>query len=190
VPERLSLRGCRVNANKYRTFRHRCTDVRGARSAWQCARATNFAAALTNLTTGSLGAALCGGRRRRAPGALNRLALKHLRAVRRSRKSAVAQPLRYGAGVARRIAAQLFHVNRGRAANHASHEAAHFREDLMSQLINLVKSFGRQEEGQDLLEYALLVALIALIAIGAVGLAGESVATIFNNIAGRLAAAA
>ena len=36
-------------------------------------------------------------------------------------------------------------------------------------LINYVKSFANQEEGQDLLEYALLVALIALIAIGAVG---------------------
>ena len=37
--------------------------------------------------------------------------------------------------------------------------------------------------------YALLVALIALVAIGAVGLAGQSVSTIFNNIAAGLAAA-
>jgi pilus assembly protein Flp/PilA len=44
----------------------------------------------------------------------------------------------------------------------------------------------RDEEGQDLLEYALLVALIALIAIGAVGAAGGSVKTIFNNIATQL----
>ena len=42
----------------------------------------------------------------------------------------------------------------------------------MSMLLNFVKSFVREEEGQDLLEYALLVALIALIAIGAVGAAG------------------
>jgi Flp pilus assembly pilin Flp len=53
-----------------------------------------------------------------------------------------------------------------------------------------VKSLARQEEGQDLLEYALLVALIALIAIGAVGAAGASVDTIFTNIAGQLANAA
>ncbi len=53
----------------------------------------------------------------------------------------------------------------------------------MSMLLNLVKSFARNEEGQDLLEYALLVALIALIAIGAVGAAGQSVSTIFNSIA-------
>ena len=60
----------------------------------------------------------------------------------------------------------------------------------MSQLVAFVKSFARNEEGQDLLEYALLVALIALVAIAAVGAAGGSVQTIFQNIAGQLAAAA
>ena len=57
----------------------------------------------------------------------------------------------------------------------------------MSMLLNYVKSFARQEEGQDLLEYALLVALIALICIGAVGAAGGSVNTIFQSIADELA---
>jgi Flp pilus assembly pilin Flp len=56
----------------------------------------------------------------------------------------------------------------------------------MSHLVAFVKSFRRNEEGQDLLEYALLVALIALIAIGAVGLAGQSVNTIFGKIATAL----
>jgi pilus assembly protein Flp/PilA len=60
----------------------------------------------------------------------------------------------------------------------------------MSMLIQYVKSFARNEEGQDLLEYALLVALIALVAIVAVEAAGGSVALIFNNIAAELAAAA
>jgi pilus assembly protein Flp/PilA len=60
----------------------------------------------------------------------------------------------------------------------------------MSMLLNFVKSVGRKDEGQDLLEYALLVALIALIAIGAVAAAGTSVQAIFTNIAGQLAAAA
>ena len=60
----------------------------------------------------------------------------------------------------------------------------------MSNLINFVKSFSNKEDGQDLLEYALLVALIALIAIGAVGAAGTSVQQIFQNIAGQLGAAA
>jgi pilus assembly protein Flp/PilA len=60
----------------------------------------------------------------------------------------------------------------------------------MSQLVAFVKSFARNEDGQDLLEYALLVALIALIAIGGVTLAGQSVNTIFTSIAGALSAAA
>ena len=58
------------------------------------------------------------------------------------------------------------------------------------QLVNFVKSFVRNEEGQDLLEYALLVALIALVAVGAVEAAGGSVQTIFNNIASALSTAA
>ena len=56
----------------------------------------------------------------------------------------------------------------------------------MSQLMLLLEGLRRNEEGQDLLEYALLVALIALIAIGAVGMAGTSVSTIFTNIATSL----
>jgi len=56
----------------------------------------------------------------------------------------------------------------------------------MSMLLNYVRMLTRDEEGQDLLEYALLVALIALIAIGAVGAAGGSVKTIFTSIANQL----
>jgi pilus assembly protein Flp/PilA len=57
----------------------------------------------------------------------------------------------------------------------------------MSMLLSYVKSFARDEEGQDLLEYALLVALIALVAIGAVQMAGVQVNRIFTDIAGALA---
>ena len=60
----------------------------------------------------------------------------------------------------------------------------------MSQLVAFVNKFARNEEGQDLLEYALLVALIALVAIAAVTAAGTSVSTIFTNIANALGAAA
>ena len=60
----------------------------------------------------------------------------------------------------------------------------------MSNLINFVKTFSNKEDGQDLLEYALLVALIALIAIGAVQMAGGAVNDIFTAIATQLAAAA
>jgi pilus assembly protein Flp/PilA len=60
----------------------------------------------------------------------------------------------------------------------------------MSQLVAFVKSFRSNEDGQDLLEYALLVALIALIAIGGVTLAGQSVNVIFTRIASALTATA
>jgi len=57
----------------------------------------------------------------------------------------------------------------------------------MTNLIQAVRTFWRDDEGQDLLEYALLVALIALVAFGAVQAAGTSVNAIFSNIATQLA---
>ena len=57
-------------------------------------------------------------------------------------------------------------------------------------LITRFRAIVRHEEGQDLLEYALLVALIALVAVGAVTAAGTSVGTIFTSIAGSLSGAA
>ncbi len=59
----------------------------------------------------------------------------------------------------------------------------------MTRILTFVRAFVRREDGQDLLEYALLVALIALVAIGAVTAAGGSVQTIFQSIADQLAAA-
>lgn len=56
------------------------------------------------------------------------------------------------------------------------------------EFINRLRSFVRHEEGQDLLEYALLIALIALVCVGAVALAGSSVSTVFTNIAGAIPA--
>lgn len=53
-------------------------------------------------------------------------------------------------------------------------------------LVNQLRTFAKDDSGQDLLEYALLVALIALVAFGAVTLAGESVNTIFSSIAEKL----
>jgi len=47
-------------------------------------------------------------------------------------------------------------------------------------------SFVRKDEGQDLLEYALLVALIAIAAVAAVTLAGNQVKAVFTAIAGKI----
>jgi pilus assembly protein Flp/PilA len=59
----------------------------------------------------------------------------------------------------------------------------------MTQFVQMVRSFWREEEGQDLLEYALLVALIALVSVLAVTAAGKKVETIFNAIAAAIPAA-
>ena len=53
-------------------------------------------------------------------------------------------------------------------------------------MLNFLMSLKKNEEGQDLLEYALLGALIALVAVGAVTAAGASVNTIFTQIAGAI----
>jgi pilus assembly protein Flp/PilA len=62
-------------------------------------------------------------------------------------------------------------------------------EDLM-ELVNRLRAFVVAEDGQDLLEYALLVALIALVAVGAITAAGTSVNSIFTQIGAKLATAA
>ena len=60
----------------------------------------------------------------------------------------------------------------------------------MLHLITRLRALKRDAAGQDLLEYALLVALIALVAYGAVELTGTNVNTIFAAIAGKVGAAA
>ena len=55
--------------------------------------------------------------------------------------------------------------------------------NLTTQVFN---SFRRDEDGQDLLEYALLVALIAIVAVAGVTLAGKEVDAIFNDIVAKL----
>jgi pilus assembly protein Flp/PilA len=96
----------------------------------------------------------------------------------------VAQPLRF------------HQASRGREATRDrishTHEIARqgtTRGRTEMDFITRVQKFVRDDEGQDLLEYALLVALIALVAYGAVQMAGGSVNTIFTNIATQLEAA-
>jgi pilus assembly protein Flp/PilA len=53
-------------------------------------------------------------------------------------------------------------------------------------VITRLRALVRTDEGQDLLEYALLVALIALVAVGAITLTGTNVKEIFTTIASKL----
>ena len=52
-----------------------------------------------------------------------------------------------------------------------------------------LKKFALADEGQDLLEYALLVALIALVSVTVIGVAGTNVKAIFTRIGTALAPA-
>jgi len=61
---------------------------------------------------------------------------------------------------------------------------------MTMELITRLRALVNNDEGQDLLEYALLVALIALVAVAAVTAAGASVNTIFTSIAAALGKAA
>jgi Flp pilus assembly pilin Flp len=54
------------------------------------------------------------------------------------------------------------------------------------EFITRLRALARGDKGQDLLEYALLVALIALVAVAAITLTGANVNTIFVKIAGVL----
>ena len=53
-------------------------------------------------------------------------------------------------------------------------------------VITRLQNFVRDDEGQDLIEYALLVALIALGAVVAVTAAGDKVEAVFQAIAAAI----
>jgi pilus assembly protein Flp/PilA len=53
-------------------------------------------------------------------------------------------------------------------------------------VLERLKSMVRRDEGQDLLEYALLIALIAIVCVGAITLAGTHVRDTFTNIANSI----
>jgi Flp pilus assembly pilin Flp len=57
---------------------------------------------------------------------------------------------------------------------------------LLNLSTRLLQAFRRDEDGQDLLEYALLVALIAIVAVTAVTAAGVKVDAIFDEIVAKL----
>jgi pilus assembly protein Flp/PilA len=52
--------------------------------------------------------------------------------------------------------------------------------------MELIRRFVREEEGQGLVEYALIIGLIAVVAIAALTASGGSISSIFNTISGKL----
>lgn len=59
---------------------------------------------------------------------------------------------------------------------------------MVKSVATYLRGFVRKDEGQDLLEYALLVALIAVLAVGAITTAGEAVQGAFADIAAAITA--
>lgn len=51
---------------------------------------------------------------------------------------------------------------------------------------NMMKKLIKDETGQGLVEYALIVGLIALIAVAAITLSGGSIESIWNKLSGNL----
>ena len=76
---------------------------------------------------------------------------------------------------------------RGRISNTRYCASEDAPEKTMN-FINGLRTFVRNEEGQDLLEYALLIALIAIVSVVAVTSAGDKVKDVFTNIAAAIPA--
>lgn len=53
-------------------------------------------------------------------------------------------------------------------------------------MIELFKRLWKDEEGQDLTEYALLLVLISLVAVAAMGTLGSGISDAFSNAAANL----
>ena len=53
-------------------------------------------------------------------------------------------------------------------------------------MAGIVKSLWKEEEGQDLTEYALLLVLISLIAVASLKTAGQAISDVFSNAAANL----
>jgi pilus assembly protein Flp/PilA len=50
----------------------------------------------------------------------------------------------------------------------------------------MLRSFFAKEEGQGLVEYALILVLIAVVVIGALTLLGQNIEALFNQLAGTI----
>lgn len=54
------------------------------------------------------------------------------------------------------------------------------------QITNVLKDFWKEEEGQSLSEYGLILALIAVVAIAALTLLGDNIKAMFDDIADKI----
>lgn len=57
---------------------------------------------------------------------------------------------------------------------------------MLEMIMAYVRAMRSEEEGQALVEYALILSLIAVVCVAALTLLGNNVSNILNNIAGSL----
>jgi pilus assembly protein Flp/PilA len=60
----------------------------------------------------------------------------------------------------------------------------------MQAVVAFMHRLVHEEEGQDMVEYALILGLVSIIAVAAVTTTGTSVRTIWNNVSSAVTAAA
>ena len=60
----------------------------------------------------------------------------------------------------------------------------------MQNFVSFITRLVREEEGQDMVEYALILGLISIVAVVAVGLTGDAVLAIWNAVATEVGNAA
>jgi pilus assembly protein Flp/PilA len=53
-------------------------------------------------------------------------------------------------------------------------------------MLELITGFIRDEEGQGLAEYALILVLIAVVVIGVLGLLGKQIGGVFKDVTGKM----
>jgi Flp pilus assembly pilin Flp len=57
---------------------------------------------------------------------------------------------------------------------------------LEGEMWQVVNRFWREEEGQDIAEYAVMLAVILVIVVGTIRLIGSSANTVFSNVASSI----
>jgi pilus assembly protein Flp/PilA len=84
------------------------------------------------------------------------------------------------------VGTHLFIGSEGRAGSYLSGLGEPEGEEVILNMMDFISHLRSREEGQALVEYALILSLIAVVCIGALTLLGGNVNNILNQIAGAL----
>jgi pilus assembly protein Flp/PilA len=60
------------------------------------------------------------------------------------------------------------------------------KQHMFEMLMTYMRAAFKREEGQALVEYALILSLVSIVAVGALTLIGTNVTTVLNNVATSL----